>query len=57
MNANQHVDRVVDFNTRWIDTLKFLLAYLAKMTLNRVEAIGDKIIGIFLALDGAVVLR
>ncbi len=57
MNANQHVDRVVDFNTRWIDTLKFLLAYLAKMALYRVEAIGDKIIGIFPALNGVVVLR
>ena len=56
MNANQHVDCVVDFDARGVNALEFFFADLAKMALDRIEAIRDEIVGVFSARSAAVIL-
>ena len=55
LNANQHVHCVVDFDAGGVNALKFLLADLTKMALNRIEAIRDKVVGIFSARSAAFI--
>lgn len=55
LNANQHVDCVVNFDARRVNALEFFFADLAKMALNRVEAIRDEIVGVFPARSAAVI--
>lgn len=44
LDANQHIDRVVDIHTGRVTALEVLLAHLAKQTANRVEAIRSEVL-------------
>ncbi len=55
MNTNEHVDCVVNFDTGGVNALEFLFADLAKMALNRVEAVRHEIVGVFPTWSAAVI--